>query len=213
MLIMKNNEKGFTLVELIVSFVILLILASISVVGVLAYQDYADFKRQNSYAQTLFVAAQLTLTGYSVREEMGELENVSDTPLFLDTIITPSGEPASETAGGKTAKEDTIYYLTGTKETYEKYLAGEYENKTDAESRGYQVLYDIFDEYLADKSILSAAVALEYNPEKALVYSVLYSDKNSSFTYTASNKNGRVNICDRQEAYRSEYLIGYYGLD
>lgn len=210
---MKNDNKGFTLVELIVSFVILLILISTSIVGVLAYQDYADFKRQNSYAQTLFVAAQLTLTGYSVREEMDQINSVSDTPLLLDTVTTPSGEPANETSNGKSAKEDTIYCLTGTKETYEKYLAGEYKDKKDAESKSYQVLYDIFDEYLADKSILSAAVALEYNPEKALVYGVLYSDKNGSFTYTAANKDGRVNICDRQEDYRSEYLIGYYGLD
>ena len=45
---MKNNNKGFTLVELVVSFVIILILASLSIVGVLAYQDFADLKRQNS---------------------------------------------------------------------------------------------------------------------------------------------------------------------
>ena len=54
---MNNNNKGFTLVELVVSFVIILILASLSIVGVLAYQDFADFKRQNSYAQTLFASA------------------------------------------------------------------------------------------------------------------------------------------------------------
>lgn len=208
---MKN--KGFTLVELVVSFVILLMLASVSVVGVLAYQDYADFKRQNSYAQTLFVAAQSKLTAYSVRGEMSGLKEVSKTPLLLDTIITPSGKTADETKEGLEAKENTIYCLMGTKESYEKFLAGEYEGKTDSESRGYQVLYSIFDEYLMDKSILSAAVALEYNPDKGLVYGVLYSDRNGSFTYTAANKNGRVNICDRQEDYRSEYLVGYYGLD
>ena len=43
--IMKNNNKGFTLVELVVSFVIILILASLSIVGVLAYQDFADLKK------------------------------------------------------------------------------------------------------------------------------------------------------------------------
>lgn len=213
MLIMKNRNSGFTLVELVVSFAILLILASVSLAGVLAYQDYADFKRQNSYAQTLFAAAQSKLTGYSVRGETDQLNSVSDTPLLLDTVITPSGKPADETAGAEAAKEGTIYCLTGTREAYEKYLNGEYKGKTDAESKGYQALYDIFDEYLEDQSILMAAVALEYNPEKGLVYGVLYSDKNASFTYTAGNKNGRVNICNRQEDYRSEYLIGYYGLD
>lgn len=211
--IMKNSNKGFTLVELVVSFVIILILASLSIAGVLAYQDYADFKRQNSYAQTLFAAAQQKLTGYSVRGEMDELKAVSDTPLLLDTVITPSGQSAEDSAGGQSAKESGIYCLVGSKEAYERYLKGEYQGKKDMESRKYQMLYDILDDYLMDKSILSAAVALEYNPEKGLVYGVLYSDKNGLFTYTAANKNGKVNICNRQEDYRSEYLIGYYGLD
>ncbi len=211
--IMKNKNKGFTLVELVVSFVIILMLASISLVGVLAYQDYADFKRQNSYAQTLFAAAQSKLTGYSVRGETGPLKEASDTVLMLDTIITPSGQTLREEREEEPAETGTVYCLTGTRETYQKYLAGEYRDKKDAESRGYQALYDVFDEFLMDKSILFAAIALEYDPENGLVYGVLYSDKNASFTYTAANKNGRVNICNRQEDYRSEYLIGYYGLD
>lgn len=210
---MKNENKGFTLVELVVSFVILLILSSISVVGVLAYQDYADFKRQNTYAQTLFVAAQSQLTGYSVRGQLDDLKEVSTTPLLLDTIITPSGMAADKTDGGQEAKSSDVYCLMGTREAYEKFLAGDYVGKTDRESMGYQALYTIFDEYLVDKSILKAAVALEYNPEKGLVYGVLYSDRNGSFTYTADSKSGRVNICDRQEDYRSEYLIGYFGVD
>ena len=63
----QDGDGGFTLVELVVSFVIMLMLVTLSVAGVLAYQDYADYKRQNSYAQTLFSAAQTKLTGYSVR--------------------------------------------------------------------------------------------------------------------------------------------------
>lgn len=210
---MKNNDKGFTLVELVVCFAIILILASLSVAGVLAYQDFAHFKRQNSYAQTLFASAQQKLTAYSVRGEMDELLAVSDTPLPLDTLITPSGSNADKAVSGSSAKEDTIYYLVGSKEAYEKYLKGEYRDKKDMESRKYQVLYDIMGDCVMDQSVLSAAVALEYNPQKGLVYGVLYSDKNGSFTYTATNKNGRVNICDRREEYRSEYMIGYYGLD
>lgn len=213
MLIMKNKNRGFTLVELIVTFVILLILASMSIVGVLAYQDYADFKRQNNYAQTLFVAAQSQLTGYSVRGEMENLKEVPAETLQLDTITAPSGESAAKSRSGENAKQGTVYYLTGTRENYEKYLVGEYRDKTDDDSRRYQALYDVFDEYLMDKSILSAAIALEYNPEAGLVYSVLYSDKNASFTYTNKNKDGRVNICSRKEDYRSEYLIGYYGVE
>ena len=210
---MKNNNEGFTLVELVVSFVILLIIVSMGIVGVLAYQDFADFKRQNNYAQTLFVAAQSKLTACSVRGEDWEMQQMPGEELLLDTIITPDAKSAAGSSRADGTKSDTIYYLTGTKATYQKYKNGEYEGKNDPESRGYRVLYDMFDEYLIDKTILEAAVALEYNPKKGLVYGVLYSDKNESFTYTAVNKNGRVNVCDRREDYRSEYMIGYYGLD
>lgn len=211
--IMKNKNSGFTLVELMVSFALLLILISISVVGVFAYQDYADFKRQNDYSQTLFLAAQAKITNYDARGDLGKMMRTPGDVLILNMIKTPSGKLASQTDNGMSAKKSSIYYLTGNSETYEKYLAGEYVGKTDEDSVRSQMLYDIFDGYLVDKSILKAAIALEYNPEEGIVYSVLYSDKNHEFTYNGANGDGRINICNRQEDYRSEYMIGYYGLE
>lgn len=210
---MKNKNKGFTLVELVVSFVILLILASISVAGVLAYQDYADYNRQNNYAKTLFAAAQSELTAESVRGMLPALSEIPMDAVYLDTIITPSGKPASETDEGTSAKNGRVCTLLGTAEDYEKYLSGEYKDRSDDEARQKQALYDLFDDYLMDKGILKAAIALEFNADTGLVYAVLYSDRNTAFTYTAANKNGRVNICDRRDAYRREYLTGYYGVE
>lgn len=210
---MKSKNSGFTLVELMVTFSLLLILTSLSVVGVFAYQDYADFKRQNEYSRTLFMAAQSKLTAYEAWGGADRMLETHGEMLSLDLIVTPSGRPASETDSGETAKKGQIYYLTGDREAYEKYLAGEYEDRMDESSIRYQTLYDIFDDYLIDKSILKAAIALEYNPVEGVVYSVLYSDKNNGFTYTGGNGNGKINIRNRQEDYRSEYMIGYYGLD
>jgi len=209
----KGPDSGFTLVELVVSFVLILMIAAMSVVGVLAYQDYADYKRQNSYAQTLFVAAQKELTAYSVRGQADRLEAVSVYPLDMNAVIIPAGVRASESEKKTNAKQGTIYYLTGNKEAYTAYLNGEYENRTDMTSVCYRTLYELFDGYLYDKSILNAAIALEYNPELGQVYSVFYSDKCGKFTYTEENKSGTVNILNRQEDYRSEYMIGYYGLE
>lgn len=209
----ENSNNGFTLVELVVSFVIILMLASLSVVGVLAYQDYADYRRQNNYAETLFTAAQSEITGYSVRGQMKRLQSVALHKLSLNEVITPEGIRASESKNGANAKQGEIYYLTGTKETYTAYLNGEYENKSDADSMAYCALYGLFEEYLFDKTILNAAIAVEYNPVQGQIYSVLYSDKCGGFTYTGENKDGIVNILNRQENYRSEYMIGYYGLD
>lgn len=216
---MKNNlrvskeNKGFTLVELVVSFVIILMVAALSVVGVLAYQDYADYRRQNNYAETLFVAAQSKVTGYSVRGQLKNLEAAAVKPLDMNMVTTPGGIRASESENGTNAKQGTVYYLTGNREAYAAYLNGEYKNKTDTVSVCYQTLYDLFDEYLFDKSVLNASIAVEFNPWQGQIYSVLYSDKCGGFTYTEENKNGIVNVLNRQEDYRSEYMIGYYGLD
>lgn len=208
-----KKNAGFTMVELIVSFAIMMILVSLSVGGILAYQDYADYKRQNSYAQTLFSAAQTKLTDYSVWGQMEKLEEVALNPLDLGTVITPDGTLASESRNGENVKESGVYYLIGNRESYELYRSGELAGKSDPDSKSAQALYEILDEFLFDETILNACIAIEYSPENGQVYSVLYSDKCSEFTYVGTTKNGRVNILDRQEDYRNKYMVGYYGLD
>ena len=60
-----NDNRGFTMVELIVTIVIIAIMAALTVGGILAWRDWADFNRENEYAETLFVAAQNQLNDYS----------------------------------------------------------------------------------------------------------------------------------------------------
>lgn len=209
----QSREGGFTLVEVAVSFVLLLMLSSLSVAGVLAYQDFADYKRQNDYAKTLFTAAQSKLIGYSVNGQTEQLDEVNENVLDTEKVITPLGEKASESEKGLTAKSGEIYILYADRESYEAYQNGELGESTDKKDRMAWALYDILDEFLMDKSILNACIAIEYNPRQGIVYSVLYSDKCGSFSYTAKSKNDVVNVLDRQDEYRREYMIGYYGLD
>lgn len=58
---MKKNNKGFTLVELIVVLVILAILAAILVPTLLGYIDRARSEKDFSTAQTVRVAAQAAI--------------------------------------------------------------------------------------------------------------------------------------------------------
>ena len=58
---MKKNNKGFTLVELIVVLVILAILAAILVPTLLGYIDRARSEKDYSTAQTVRVAAQAAI--------------------------------------------------------------------------------------------------------------------------------------------------------
>ena len=68
----RTRSSGFTTVELIVVLVILVILLSASVAGLLSWQKYSAFKRNNEYAKSLFTAAQSALTHYKVS---GKLED------------------------------------------------------------------------------------------------------------------------------------------
>ena len=58
----KNNNKGFTLVELIVVLVILAILAAILVPALLGYIDKAREKQVTTNAEAAYVAAQALAT-------------------------------------------------------------------------------------------------------------------------------------------------------
>ena len=69
----KRNDKGFTLVELIVVLVILAILAAILVPALLGYIDKAREKSVTTNAEAAFVASQAILN-----EAYGKSESPSD---------------------------------------------------------------------------------------------------------------------------------------
>ena len=72
----NNSRKGFTLVELIVTLAILAIVLSASIFGIVAYQKYANYKRNNEYARTIFAAAQSGLTHYKASGELEDLQEL-----------------------------------------------------------------------------------------------------------------------------------------
>ena len=82
-----NSQKGFTLVELIVVLVIMVILLSISIGGILAWQDWSKFKKENTAAETIFYALQNQLTEFDASgvydNENKRIINVIDLDTYL----------------------------------------------------------------------------------------------------------------------------------
>ena len=84
-----RDNRGFTLVELIVTLVVLMILLSVSVVGIMAWTEWTEFKKQNEYAQTIFVNAQNQMTEYSVGGKLPVIkEALSSSDGSLSTELT-----------------------------------------------------------------------------------------------------------------------------
>lgn len=235
-----QGNGGFTLVELIVVLIVLGILVSLAVMGLRGWQDYADFKRNNEAAKSIFQASQIQLTQYGERGQLSELiAAVTDDGKAsrAEYILSEQGslrgsdgellDVAAESEGTiwENGFTGNIYYLMAEKGDYSFYV-NELKGIPSAESRALparsrriKALYDMIDPYISDKDMLNAAICIEFDPDPkvALVYSVFYNHRAERFTYedTGSNelKGGTAPIQNRSRDARREAKTGYYGAD
>lgn len=200
---LKTDKKGYTLIEIITVLVIIGIVASIALGGLIMYQRHAAFKKNNEYAQTLFSAAQASLSHAKVSGQLEELreelkESKYDDNKLEQEMIVHGADITKRTADGG------LYFLC--------YKKGE---KLTRENKAEKLLYDMLEGYVYDGTILNAAFCVEFDAVDGTVLGVLYSDKAKELTYNqaTTGERGIVNICDRAEKVRKEALIGYYGIE
>lgn len=239
------NNKGFTLVELIVVLTMMAIVLTLGGLAILKWQDYATFNQENEYAQTLFVAAQNQLSEYSASGRLEVLQSdlksddkygqlVAGNPtkgivLDITTLTSESGDAYNKSevwseaykidpTGGERANKyiDDIVAIRAEAGEYETYV-NDPEGFKNSNPQAYW-LYEILGSYVYDTTILNdAAICVEFTPDDGQVFSVFYSDKNKSFIYSNHEAktagNGAADIVDRQEIYRNEHMIGFYGIE
>lgn len=221
--LMKDNDKnnmekkknrfrrsGFTLVELIVVMIILSILLTLSVMGILAWQDWSRFRQQNEYAQDIFVAAQNQLNEYSANGKLKELyeymidEEADDINLGFELTedrlkrivvdeslnkYNPDALWPESVSNGKTEKQkyqDKIISVRVDKDMYSRYKAdpAALKNSTVDRDRQAYVLFELIGSYIYDSSILEkGSICIEFTPRDGQVFSVFYSDHQDSLNY------------------------------
>ena len=74
---MKNDNKGFTLVELIVVLVILAILAAILVPALLGYIDEAKNSQLELHGKSVYTAAQASASKFYAKTKNNEIQNTT----------------------------------------------------------------------------------------------------------------------------------------
>lgn len=197
----KNNKKGFTLVELMVVLAITAILAALVGGGLIAYTRLARFEKNEANARTLFQTAQISLTRM---ETAGELDAFRDK-------VTKSGSMGQHFAEGLTDADGKP--LDGrTQKDLDTYIAALYYDKTGAADGNHNALVkELLGDYIYDASLLNASICVEIDVQSGQVYSVFYDTKSDKLRF---NKDGATNIYDRSYDHRrNDTLVGYYSAE
>ena len=197
----KNNKKGFTLVELMVVLAITAILAALVGGGLIAYTRLARFEKNEANARTLFQTAQISLTRM---ETAGELDAFRDK-------VTKSGSMGQHFAEGLTDADGKP--LDGrTQKDLNTYIAALYYDKTGAADGNHNALVkELLGDYIYDASLLNASICVEIDVQSGQVYSVFYDTKSDKLRF---NQDGATNIYDRSYGHRrNDSLVGYYSAE
>lgn len=197
----KNNKKGFTLVELMVVLAITAILAALVGGGLIAYTRLARFEKNEANARTLFQTAQISLTRM---ETAGELDAFRDK-------VTKSGSMGQHFAEGLTDANGKP--LDGrTQKGLNTYIAALYYDKTGAADGNHNALVkELLGDYIYDASLLNASICVEIDIQSGQVYSVFYDTNSSKLRF---NEADATNIYDRSYDHRrNDSLVGYYSAE
>lgn len=199
----KNNKKGFTLVELMVVLAITAILAALVGGGLIAYTRLARFEKNEANARTLFQTAQISLTRMETAGELDafrrQVMEEGDTGDHFQNDVTVTD------ADGKTL-------VSRTKTELNQNVAALYYDRTGAAAGNHNALVkELLGDYIYDASLLNASICVEIDMQSGQVYSVFYDTKSDKLRF---NQDGATNIYDRSYDHRrNDTLVGYYSAE
>lgn len=199
----KNNKKGFTLVELMVVLAITAILAVLVGGGLIAYTRLARFEKNEANARTLFQTAQISLTRMETAGELDafrrQVMEEGDTGDHFRNDVTVTD------ADGKTL-------VSRTKTELNQNVAALYYDRTGAATGNHNALVErLLGDYIYDASLLNASICVEIDVQSGQVYSVFYDTNSSKLRF---NEAGATNIYDRSYDHRrNDTLVGYYSAE
>lgn len=200
----KCGKGGFTLVELMVTLVILSILFAIAVPSLLGYIHLSQFRKNESYAKTMYLSAESELTYLRTGGEWEPFCSKVKKEGVLNQSFDESDEDQKKLVG-------RIYGI--------RLDAGEYaegELSGDGALVGALLSQDTY-----DKSVLNAAICIEIDVESGQVYSVFYGT-NCKGLYYGSNEDSKpadmsgswldIDYSKRDRDTRREERLGYYSV-
>ena len=200
----KCGKGGFTLVELVVTLVILSILFAIAVPSLLGYIHLSQFRKNESYAKTMYLSAESELTYLRTG---GEWESFCS-KVKKEGVLNQSFDESDED------RKKLVGRIYGIRLDASEYAEGELSG--DGALVGALLSQDTY-----DKSVLNAAICIEIDVESGQVYSVFYGT-NCKGLYYGSNEDSKpadmsgswldIDYSKRDRDTRREERLGYYSV-
>lgn len=213
----RKSGRGFTLVEMVVTIVVMTIVASLSVFGLIKWQEWSEFKKVNEYAQTLFIASQNQLAEFGANGRLSEMKeslsggryddldtgdkvygsvglNITDS---LSQITDPEGNAYSlekvfpESSGKKAQSlyQDEIISLRAETGEYLQYLENPGAMKEN-NPEAYWV-FELLGSYVYDTSILNGSVGKDGSGNGAAICVEITPEDGQVFSVLYSDRNDR----------------------
>lgn len=200
----KCGKGGFTLVELVVMLVILSILFAIAVPSLLGYIHLSQFRKNESYAKTMYLSAESELTYLRTG---GEWESFCS-KVKKEGVLNQSFDESDED------RKKLVGRIYGIRLDAGEYAEGELSG--DGALVGALLSQDTY-----DKSVLNAAICIEIDVESGQVYSAFYGT-NCKGLYYGSNEDSKpadmsgswldIDYSKRDRDTRREERLGYYSV-
>lgn len=201
----KTGKKGFTLTELIVVLVIMGIIAAIAVPLFTNYWRNAEFRKNEENARTVYLAAESKLTYYrssgqwdsfqkQIKKQAEKDQEKSDENRTVEEAVFPPDQENAVQLNGR------IYTLRLDK------------NASDADQKN-NLLLQLIDDYIYDKDMLNASIAVEIDIESSEVYSAFYGSRCKGLTYESEDKDDYLTMQKRDYDSRKKRLLGYYSTE
>jgi|GEM_PF-5652254 len=166
-----NKRSGFTLVELLVVFMIMSILYGAGVPSIQAYYQRSGFQDVQNRAETIFYATQHTVTSMTSSAQMDLfIKRVQNFALPIDDVLFPYLGINDDSA------QRTRYYAIRFKKS----------DLTNPSLEGQMVL-DLLDNLLRETNLFNASIAIEIDLYTYTIQTVFYSLSDSEFDYATGS--------------------------
>lgn len=216
------NKKGMTLVEAVISMVLVAILAGIIVFNVVKIANRAYMARADDTAQVIYMALQSSLKDQKISGKFEETfsENKRGTEYFdVSELVINGGVVGNITIPGVTGQDGNQLSASEKQKLIDSGNLVYLKISEDAPESS-RLLKKLLSPYINDKSILDYPVLAEINLQNKTVRCAFYTERTKELNYykgSAGSLNSKMlrskqNVIIRERRTLIDKLQGYYGI-